>query len=81
MNRVFFLGTSALHCTRVVVIKWILYISLCLSIADPTHNNIFTSSVGLEATIGVIALSITPLLIEAKKTLSPGKDHFRAIPW
>lgn len=40
------------------------------------------SAVGLEATVAVVALSITPMLIEARKTLGKGsEDEFRAIPW
>jgi len=54
---------------------------LKLHLEDPGHNNIFTSSVGLEATVGVIALSIAPIVIEAKKTLSPGEDKFRPLPF
>merc|ERR1712139_40442 len=37
---------------------------------NPQNNNIFTSSVGLEATVAVVVLSITPMLIEVKKSLS-----------
>jgi hypothetical protein len=51
-------------------------------IADPRNENIFTSSVGLETTCAVVALSITPIIIEAKKSLSDGQeDVFRPIPW
>jgi hypothetical protein len=50
-------------------------------IADPRNENIFTSKVGLETTCAVVALSIVPILIEAKKSLSDGEDFFRPIPW
>jgi len=51
-------------------------------LADPGHVNIFTSSVGTEATVAVVALSIAPMLIEAKKTLGgTAEDKFRPIPW
>merc|ERR1719327_162438 len=50
-------------------------------IGDPRNENIFTSSVGLETTCAVVALSITPIIIEAKKSLSDGEDFFRPIPW
>lgn len=51
-------------------------------LADPAHNNIFTSSVGNEALVAVIALSIAPIIIEAKNSLSgTDEDEFRPIPW
>merc|ERR1712070_1248264 len=51
-------------------------------IEDPRNENIFTSSVGLETTCAVVALSITPIILEAKKSLSDGReDIFRPIPW
>lgn len=48
---------------------------------DPGHNNIFTSSVGPEATVAVIALSIAPVILEAKKELEGEEEEFRPIPW
>ena len=48
---------------------------------DPGHNNIFTSSVGAEALVAVCALSVAPLIIEAKNTLSGDEEEFRPIPW
>merc|ERR1712093_181371 len=51
-------------------------------IENPQNNNIFTSSVGLEATVAVVVLSITPMLIEAQKSLSDNEgEMFRPIPW
>lgn len=55
---------------------------LKLHLEDPGHNNIFTSSVGNEAVFGVIALSLVPILIEAKNALSgTEEEEFRPIPW
>merc|ERR1712146_257254 len=49
---------------------------------NPQNNNIFTSSVGLEATVAVVVLSILPMIIEAKKSLSGDDEEiFRPIPW
>jgi Chlorophyll A-B binding protein len=49
---------------------------------DPAHNNIFTSSVGNEAVVAVMALSVAPIIIEAKNKLSgSNEDEFRPIPW
>eukprot|EP01025_Chloroclados_australasicus_P053863 TRINITY_DN6373_c0_g1_i4.p1 TRINITY_DN6373_c0_g1~~TRINITY_DN6373_c0_g1_i4.p1 ORF type:complete len:239 (+),score=40.53 TRINITY_DN6373_c0_g1_i4:174-890(+) len=51
-------------------------------IADPGHNNAFTSKVGPELTAAVIALAITPIVIEAKNSLSGGEDEeFNPIPF
>merc|ERR1711904_255435 len=51
-------------------------------IEDPRNENIFTSSVGLETTCAVVVLSITPIIIEAKKSLTGDEeDIFRPIPW
>lgn len=51
-------------------------------IADPGHNNIFTSKVGGEATLAVIALSVLPIVIEAKNSLNPDEEEeFKPIPW
>merc|ERR1711998_305205 len=48
---------------------------------DPRNENIFTSSVGTETTCAVVVLSIAPIIIEAKKSLSDGQeDIFRPIP-
>jgi hypothetical protein len=49
---------------------------------DPGHNNIFTSAVGNEAVVAVMALSIAPILIEAKNQLSgDNEEEFKPIPW
>ena len=48
---------------------------------DPGHNNIFTSAVGQEATVAVMALSIAPVILEAKKALGDDDEEFRPIPW
>jgi hypothetical protein len=51
-------------------------------IADPGHVNIFTSKVGPEATLAVIALSFCPIVIEAYKRVSPDEpEEFNPIPW
>ncbi|PRW45697.1 light-harvesting of photosystem I [Chlorella sorokiniana] len=51
-------------------------------LADPGHNNIFTSSVGNEALAAVLVLSITPCLIEAKNRLQgTDEEEFRPLPW
>jgi hypothetical protein len=51
-------------------------------LADPGHNNIFTSAVGNEATVAAIVLGITPTLIEAKNVLQgTDEEEFRPIPW
>ncbi|KAL4447795.1 hypothetical protein ABPG75_005014 [Micractinium tetrahymenae] len=50
-------------------------------LADPGHNNIFTSGVGAEATVAVIVLSIVPAIIESKNRLEGTDDEFRPIPW
>jgi hypothetical protein len=51
-------------------------------LADPNHNNAYTSKVGPELTIAVIALAITPIVIEARKSLTDGDDEeFKPIPW
>jgi hypothetical protein len=48
---------------------------------DPGHNNIFTSSVGPEATVAVMVLSIAPVILEAKKALGDDDEEFKPIPW
>lgn len=37
---------------------------------DPFHNNLFTSSVGLESTVAVIAFSLAPMVINADRAIS-----------
>eukprot|EP01024_Parvocaulis_polyphysoides_P052647 TRINITY_DN520_c2_g1_i2.p1 TRINITY_DN520_c2_g1~~TRINITY_DN520_c2_g1_i2.p1 ORF type:complete len:254 (-),score=58.88 TRINITY_DN520_c2_g1_i2:213-974(-) len=55
---------------------------LKMHIADPWNNNIFTSSVGPEATIAVCVAATVPLLIEARKaTGDESEEEFRPIPW
>lgn len=55
---------------------------LGLHLDDPGHNNIFTSSVGNEALVAVLALSIAPALIEARNQLAGDEEEeFRPIPW
>jgi len=54
----------------------------CLTdhIADPQHNNIFTSSVGKETAVAVAVLSVWPMIIEATKT--SGKSATPSLfPW
>ncbi|CAG9466057.1 unnamed protein product [Pedinophyceae sp. YPF-701] len=56
--------------------------ALATHLADPYNNNLFTSKVGLEATVGVCALSIAPMIINAFVALRPDDDEeFRPIPW
>jgi hypothetical protein len=50
-------------------------------IADPGQQNIFTTSQGLQITIATIALSLLPILIEARRSLDPTEDEFDPIPW
>lgn len=50
-------------------------------VADPTHNNIFTSKVGPEATAAAIAFSIAPMIIEAFKALEDKEEEFNPIPF
>jgi hypothetical protein len=49
----------------------------CLTdhIADPWHNNIFTSSVGPESTVAVALLAVWPMIIEATKRCAGGEGH------
>ena len=54
---------------------------LKLHLEDPGHNNIFTSSVGPEATVACMVLGITPVILEAKKALGDDDEEFRPIPW
>lgn len=55
---------------------------LKLHLEDPGHNNIFTSAVGPEATVGVIALAVAPFLLQARKVVGGGKEEeFRPIPF
>ena len=51
-------------------------------LADPGHVNIFTSSVGPEATV-FVALSafLLPQIILSKNALSGTKEEFNPIPW
>ncbi|GLI59015.1 hypothetical protein VaNZ11_000839 [Volvox africanus] len=55
----------------------------CLTdhIADPGHVNIYTSSVGPETAVTVAVLSVLPIIIEATKTLNPGKEAVPYFPW
>lgn len=61
---------------------------MCLSvqahIADPGHVNIYTSQVGFEATLAVIALTLAPITIEARKSVADSNENsedFKPIPW
>ncbi|GFR44824.1 hypothetical protein Agub_g6163, partial [Astrephomene gubernaculifera] len=55
----------------------------CLTthLADPGHNNIYTSSVGPETCVTVAVLCVLPMIIEATKTLNPGKESVPYFPW
>ena len=50
-------------------------------LADPGHVNIFTSSVGGEATAAVVALSLAPMFLAAQKTLKSADDKEGASTW
>lgn len=51
-------------------------------LADPNHNNAYTSSVGPELTVAVIACCILPITVEARKSLGDGEEEeFNPIPW
>mmetsp|Transcript_1692 Transcript_1692/g.3872 ORF Transcript_1692/g.3872 Transcript_1692/m.3872 type:complete len:89 (-) Transcript_1692:146-412(-) len=51
-------------------------------LADPAGVNIYTSPVGFEVTLAVVAACVAPTIIEAFKTLGDGEDdEFRPIPW
>ncbi|KAK9828887.1 hypothetical protein WJX72_002589 [[Myrmecia] bisecta] len=55
---------------------------LKLHLEDPYHNNIYTSQVGTEFTLAVCALSVWPIVIEARKSLGKDDDGgFRPIPF
>lgn len=55
---------------------------LKLHLENPGYNNIFTSAVGPEVTAAVVGLSIAPMIIQARRTISPDgdKDVFKPIP-
>lgn len=53
---------------------------LKLHLSAPAKENIFTSAVGTEATIGVIVLAIAPIILKFYKEKA-GEDDFRPIPW
>ncbi|KAG2452487.1 hypothetical protein HYH02_002726 [Chlamydomonas schloesseri] len=55
--------------------------TLQLHLADPGHNNIYTSSVGPETAVTVAVLCVLPMIIEATKTLNPGKESVPYFPW
>mmetsp|Transcript_12549 Transcript_12549/g.31853 ORF Transcript_12549/g.31853 Transcript_12549/m.31853 type:complete len:250 (+) Transcript_12549:202-951(+) len=51
-------------------------------IADPYHNNIYTSKVGGEATVAVMAACFAPMIIYAFKAVGKGDDdEFRPLPF
>lgn len=50
-------------------------------IADPFHNNIYTSAVGDEVTIAIVCLSLWPMFLEAKGSLGGKDGPLRALPW
>lgn len=55
--------------------------SLKAHIADPNHNNIFTSSVGKESVVTVAVLCVLPIIIEATKTLGGKEESVPLFPW
>eukprot|EP00197_Chlamydomonas_leiostraca_P007830 CAMPEP_0202859490 /NCGR_PEP_ID=MMETSP1391-20130828/1574_1 /ASSEMBLY_ACC=CAM_ASM_000867 /TAXON_ID=1034604 /ORGANISM="Chlamydomonas leiostraca, Strain SAG 11-49" /LENGTH=249 /DNA_ID=CAMNT_0049538523 /DNA_START=46 /DNA_END=795 /DNA_ORIENTATION=- len=55
--------------------------SLTAHLADPAHNNIFTSSVGKESAVTVAVLCVLPIIIEATKSLNKGKESTPIFPW
>jgi len=54
--------------------------SLTDHLADPSHNNIYTSSVGKETAVAVAVLSVWPIIVEATKTLGK-KESVPLFPW
>ena len=49
---------------------------------SPHACAVFSSGVGTEVTMAVLAITLTPIVLEARKTLSGGKeDDFRALPF
>lgn len=51
-------------------------------IADPWHNNIYTSPVGKETCVTVALLAIWPIIIEATKSLNKdGPESVPVFPW
>jgi len=50
-------------------------------IADPGQQTIFSTSQGYPITVAAIALSILPIIIEAREVLDPDEDEFNPIPW
>ncbi|KAK9808091.1 hypothetical protein WJX73_004628 [Symbiochloris irregularis] len=53
-------------------------------IADPGHVNIFTSPVGKEALVTVVAITILPIYLETRKSLLPKdkqEEPFRPFPF
>ncbi|CAL5228640.1 g11807 [Coccomyxa viridis] len=55
-------------------------------IADPVHNNIFSSGVSLEVTLAVLTITTIPIVLEARKSLEKDRgekegDNFRAFPF
>ncbi|MEW5301145.1 MAG: hypothetical protein WDW38_004681 [Sanguina aurantia] len=55
--------------------------SLQAHIADPGHNNIYTSIVGKETLVFISVLCVLPMIIETSKTLSKGKEEEPLFPW
>lgn len=55
--------------------------ALKMHLENPGQNNIFTSSVGDVVTLLVVALSVLPILVEARNALDPDEDEFDPIPW
>jgi hypothetical protein len=55
---------------------------LAAHLADPNHNNAFTSKIGPELTVAVVALAVAPMVVEARKALSDeSEEEFKPIPW
>jgi len=54
-------------------------------IADPVRNNIFSSKVGGEVTLAVVAITVLPIIYEARRSLTgekaDDKNGFRPIPF
>ena len=56
---------------------------LQLHLADPSHNNIYTSSVGKEMAVAVAVAMVWPMIIEATKVTNKGGKESQPslFPW
>lgn len=52
-----------------------------VTLGYPFSSAVYTSSVGPETAVTVAVLSVLPIIIEATKTLNPGKESVPYFPW